>query len=135
MFNKLQRKKATTVRIPAAIETAVVCAACDYVRKPSDRNPAWECPCCGKAYAKVEAANSACKNFSQEKFDEAMRRESLHREKQEFQGSAGVMAGIATFVSGMASTCTGTASNPWVQAVGVVIIVASVCYGVVKYLV
>lgn len=135
MFEKLQREKTATVRIPTAIEAPVACAACDYVRKASDRNPAWECPGCGKAYARVEAANAAAKSFSQEKFDAGIRRESRQKDKQLLQGGAGVMAGIATFVSGMASSCTGSASNPWVQAVGVAIVVAAVGYGVAKYLV
>ena len=32
---------------------AAVCQACGYERKPSDQAPDWECPSCGKAYAKT----------------------------------------------------------------------------------
>jgi TRAP-type C4-dicarboxylate transport system permease small subunit len=30
-----------------------VCAACGYQRKPTDQAPEWQCPACGKAYAKT----------------------------------------------------------------------------------
>lgn len=30
-----------------------VCQACGYQRKPTDQAPDWECPSCGKAYAKT----------------------------------------------------------------------------------
>ena len=30
-----------------------VCRACGYQRKPTDQAPDWECPSCGKAYAKT----------------------------------------------------------------------------------
>jgi hypothetical protein len=30
-----------------------VCQACGYQRKPTDQTPDWQCPSCGKAYAKV----------------------------------------------------------------------------------
>ncbi len=34
------------------------CPKCGYVRKPSDTAPDWQCPSCGIAYAKVQAAAS-----------------------------------------------------------------------------
>ena len=30
-----------------------ICQACGYQRKPTDQAPDWECPACGKAYAKT----------------------------------------------------------------------------------
>lgn len=34
-----------------------VCQACGYQRKPTDQAPDWECPSCGKAYAKTSHAS------------------------------------------------------------------------------
>lgn len=34
-----------------------VCQACGYQRKPTDQVPDWECPSCGKAYAKTSDAS------------------------------------------------------------------------------
>jgi hypothetical protein len=34
------------------------CPKCGYVRKPSDTAPGWQCPSCGIAYAKFQAAHS-----------------------------------------------------------------------------
>jgi hypothetical protein len=36
-----------------------VCRACGYERKPTDQAPDWECPSCGKAYAKTSQDASA----------------------------------------------------------------------------
>jgi uncharacterized protein YxjI len=34
------------------------CPKCQYVRKKSDLNPAWQCPACGIAYAKFETSSA-----------------------------------------------------------------------------
>ena len=36
----------------------VTCPKCDYVRKPSDTNPEWQCPSCGVAYAKADTSGT-----------------------------------------------------------------------------
>jgi hypothetical protein len=35
-----------------------VCQACGYQRMPTDQAPYWECPACGKAYAKTSSGTS-----------------------------------------------------------------------------
>ena len=34
----------------------MLCPACNYIRRPEDSAPEWQCPACGKAYAKAAAA-------------------------------------------------------------------------------
>ncbi len=34
------------------------CPKCRYTRKASDKNPDWQCPTCGIAYAKYDSASS-----------------------------------------------------------------------------
>ncbi len=58
----------------------------------------------------------------------------MQKEKEQLYGNAGALTGIFTFVSGMGSACSGTASNPWVQAVGVAIIIGSIIFGIAQYL-
>ncbi len=58
----------------------------------------------------------------------------MQKEKEQLYGNAGALTGTFTFVSGMGSACSGTASNPWVQAVGVAIIIGSIIFGIAQYL-
>lgn len=39
----------------------ITCVKCDYTRKPSDTAPIWQCPQCGVAYAKSQAAAEEAK--------------------------------------------------------------------------
>ena len=129
MLKQLKRKKKKTAPVFTTTETPVVCAACNYVRKPTDTNPDWECPCCLKVYAKVNADIEASRNFSQEDFDKKLRRDNWRRKKKEILGSSAALAGVFTFISGAASTCSGAAANPWLKAAGVIVIIGSLFYG------
>lgn len=53
-----------------------ICEACGYQRKPSDQAPDWQCPACGKAYAKTMhdshgAASGSAPSFPAESPDPA----------------------------------------------------------------
>jgi len=149
MLKQIKKKKFSKIHIPqteAAAETEqITCGACNHVRKETDTNPEWQCPCCGAAYAKVNA-----KAESEQVSQQELRRKNHHyleqkkhkesmtntTEEQTHPALTGMLIGAATFVTGLGSSsaCRVVAANPVVQAVGGLIFVAALVYGVMKFL-
>lgn len=70
MFKQIKKQKEEKkAKITATKNSGeeITCGACKYVRKASDTNPIWQCPCCQSAYSKV---NKKTKKYSQRELDQ-----------------------------------------------------------------
>ena len=139
MLQTLKKKKTASAIKPAPASEAIVCGACNHVRKETDRNPEWQCPGCGKAYAKVGPIPEA----EQQRRREASRqnqKKSAERHKSELLRNdvfTGLLIGASTFYSGLARTVASCAqpavktlvpANPLMQFVGAAIVVGTLIY-------
>ena len=151
MLKQLKRKNPPTVKPPETGAESITCGACGEVREPGATSPEWQCSCCGKAYAKVNAENEAEK-VSQEEL-RRLNRQYLKRKKraerpvlsssQSGQVNEHIQTGLLTggFLSftGMSKvvgTCVKTVvpANPVLQIAGAVIIAGTLLYAAMKYL-
>lgn len=151
MLKQLKRKKPPTIKPPEASAESVTCGACGEVREAGATSPEWQCPCCGKAYAKVDAMDEAEK-VSQEEL-RRLNRQYLERKKRaqrsllasEQSGQVndhiktGLLTGGLLSCSGMSKvvgTCVKTMvpANPVLQIAGAVIIAGTLLYAAMKYL-
>jgi ribosomal protein L37AE/L43A len=85
------------------------CPKCNYVRKPSDSTPHWQCPSCMVVYYKVSAEYAAeqqqrAKHQEQRLAEIRARRNS--RKKSDLAGFA-VLIGVMLAAAGLGSSCGG----------------------------
>ncbi len=142
MLKHLKRKQAEPIRIPEADSEAITCGACGHLREPEANCPDWQCPCCGKAYAKVNAGDEAerfsrqeLRRLNQQYLERKKKAEKalLSREETEHPAFSGIWLGVATYATGLGSTCVAIASNPIVQGVGIAIVLGSIAWGLSSF--
>ncbi len=133
MFEKLEKKKAKPFE-SKPVTSEVTCGACGYVRKDSDTNPAWQCPSCEVAYVKAEEAHKEYSQAELKQLNTEYQSEKKRKSKLSAitTGLKGIWFGIAAFLSGAGSACSGAASNPLLQAAGAVLVIGSVTYILLK---
>lgn len=144
MLKELPRKKESPQLISAY--KGVVCGGCKYERKKTDLNPEWQCPCCESAYSKVNVSSEdkqrilAIKNA---KYRDKNSDKKIAEMKKSKQISASVMGtvGVIAFLQGLGANCacncinlyTKASSNPWILAIGGVILVGALVLGVSSF--
>jgi hypothetical protein len=77
-----------------------ICQACGYQRKPTDQAPDWECPSCGKAYAKTSYGSSGSlsgETVSIRPSTMARPDERLAYQAKRFSGATYMLIGIFAF--------------------------------------
>ncbi|MCP4874195.1 MAG: hypothetical protein GY896_01805 [Gammaproteobacteria bacterium] len=145
MLKQIRKKKNNKVYVAQTETEQITCGACNHVRKETATNPKWQCPCCGAAYTKVNTGPETEQVSQQELrrknhayLKQKKNEESLTHatEEQTHPALTGMLIGAATFVTGLGSSsaCRVVAANPVVQAVGGLIFVAALVYGVMKFL-
>ena len=115
---------------------AIVCGHCRYVRKATDTNPDWQCPCCQSAYAKVNKKHekkAGPKSPILTRFKQGeLEREKLKKtfEIKQKLSLAGIYSGFTAFISGagVQSACRTVAANPVIQTVGAAVAIGSLGY-------
>ena len=111
-------------------KSRIVCGHCLYVRKDSDTNPEWQCPCCQSAYAKV---NKKTKTLSPK---ELRKRNKIYLEEKDSLGmetkdeliKTGVGLTGILFLQGMGISLCKLISTPNFWVVGTVIAIGSLIY-------
>ena len=136
---KQQRKKQVKPTIPSETDSeAVTCGACGHKRAQTAGLPEWQCPCCGTAYAGVNAEDEVerlsrqeLRRLNQQYLERKKRAEkaSLTSLENDHPAIGGIGLGLATYLSGLGSACTAAVGNPIVQGVGIAIILGSIVWG------
>ena len=138
MLKHDQREKPARIDF-SSLQEAVTCSACDYTRQESDRCPDWQCPGCGKAYAKVNApheeirlSKTELRLKNHEFLEKKKREEKIERfSKGETPAHAGLGVGLFTMLKGLGTACL--VANPSTIAIGAILAVASIGWGIYSF--
>lgn len=107
------------------------CEACHYVRTHRDNGPAWRCPKCHSAYAKVNQRFIKLERLRQ-KNREALKRVNSKTNKkirdQQLMGAKGMLYGASVIASSVGATCARAASSPTGMIIGGAILLGSLIY-------
>ncbi len=142
MLKSLKRKKPQTIKLPEADGETITCGGCGHLREADANNPEWQCPCCGKAYAKVNAEDEVeeipraeLRRLNQQYLKRKKRAEgvALMRGETDHPAVSGVGLGVATYLSGLGSACTAAVGNPIVQGIGIAIVLGSIVWGLSSF--
>lgn len=134
-------KKKQKSKIPPKKKDEVICQACGYQRRESDKNPLWQCPSCERAYAKVnrevysqEEVKEKNRKYREEKAEEKINAEAEKKVKEYRANSLlASAAGFLTILNGASNTCRGLVFNPVALTIGGVIILGSLVYFMSTY--
>ena len=100
------------------------CPKCRYTRKASDKNPDWQCPACGIAYAKYESASSEAATVS--------RAVPAQTEETSGWGFGTVLKGIAVAGGVFVAYLGYRSSNTQYIAAGAAVAVAALLWNVIQ---
>jgi ribosomal protein L37AE/L43A len=100
------------------------CPKCNYVRKPSDTAPDWQCPCCHVAYNKVTAEYREQLQHQQYDHIEKLRKElqarKKRRQRMEFTGYIMFLGLFMTYLGlGSGTSCAVAEPNLWLLGGGI----------------
>ena len=99
------------------------CPKCRYTRKASDKNPDWQCPACGIAYAKYDSASSEAT---------VPRAAPAPTEESSGWGFGTVLRGIAVAGGAFVAYLGYRSSNTQYIAVGAALAVAALLWNVIQ---
>ena len=144
MLQALKKKKRKYQVPPQAETRQITCGACGHERKPEASAPDWQCPCCGKAYAKVNTPGEGEKLSPQQQYNKEFAKKREQKKRQErrkkkeaenrnqnasIAHSIGALA-IAKGLGKAASACVkvATPANPALLILGGLIIAGALLY-------
>lgn len=139
MFKQVKKEKAVYKRKTKS-KSQVVCGACGHVRNASASNPAWQCPNCLAAYAKVNKPKTKKETTKTEtikksvQLDEKQEAEANKEDKIE-SSIFGIATGLASAVTSIAHSCVAVKPNPVLLGVGGLIAAGSLLYLLYNYFV